>query len=246
MALLSGLFQNLTTSWVIVMIRKLPVWVWVGGVLLTFSAGLVNSVALLSFSNQAVTHVTGSVTLASAALAHQDWSVLSHLSMVVLCFFLGAVLGGIITRGSRLRLGRRYGLALLVESFLLLASMMLFKHSSFWGQMVASLACGLQNALVSTFSQAIIRTTHMSGILTDLGAKVGYWLSGKGIDKRRFTLYLLLLSGFFSGGVFGAWCFSFAGYRTLVVPTLVTGLSGILSLAHVTGIRRRSESLQIS
>ncbi|MRI33465.1 DUF1275 domain-containing protein [Endozoicomonas sp. OPT23] len=228
------------------MIRKLPLWVWVGGVLLTLSAGLVNSVALLSFSNQAVTHVTGSVTLASTALAQQNWAVLSHLSMVVFCFFLGAVLGGVITRGSRLRLGRRYGVALIVECFLLLVSMMLFKHSSFWGQMFASLACGLQNALVSTFSHAVIRTTHMSGIVTDLGAKIGYWLSGRGIDKRRFALYLLLLSGFFTGGVLGAWCFGLVGYKTLILAALITGLSGILSLIHVMGIRRRSESLVIS
>ena len=70
------------------MIKRLPAWVWFGGVLLTFTAGLINSIALLSFANQAVTHVTGSITLASAAIAKQSWAEFQHLSLVVFFFFL--------------------------------------------------------------------------------------------------------------------------------------------------------------
>ena len=228
------------------MIRRLPGWVWFGGILLTFSAGLVNSVALLSFANQAVTHVTGSITLTSAAIARKDWAGVGHLSAVVLCFFLGSVICGLITRGSRLRLGRRYGFAMILESLLLLASMMLFKHSSLWGQLVASLACGLQNAMVSTFSGAVIRTTHMTGIVTDLGAKVGHWLSGGAMDKRRFSLYFLLLSGFVGGGAIGTLSFDRVGYQALMLPALITGISSVFYMLYVIRLRKRSKSIQVA
>ena len=189
------------------MIQRLPAWVWFGGVLLSFTAGMINSMALLSFANQAVTHVTGSISLASAALVQQEWDYLQQLLLIVFFFFLGAILSGLITGGGKLMLGRRYGVAMLIESALLLIAMKLFMHSSFWAQMVASTACGLQNAMVTTFSGAIIRTTHLTGIVTDLGAKIGHWLRGGAMDKRRLMLYLLLLGGFVLGGVCGAFLF---------------------------------------
>jgi len=54
------------------MITKLPKWILWGGAVLAFSAGSVNSVALMGFTNLSVSHVTGNVSLFSAAIAHFD------------------------------------------------------------------------------------------------------------------------------------------------------------------------------
>lgn len=228
------------------MIRRLPAWVWFGGVLLSFTAGMINSMALLSFSNQAVTHVTGSISLLSAALALQEWGYAYHLSLVVFFFFLGAILSGLITRGSKLRMSRRYGVALLIESTLLLIAMELFMHSSFWAQMIASMACGLQNAMVTTFSGAIIRTTHLTGLITDLGAKIGHWLRGGAMDKRRLLLYLLLLGGFVTGGAAGAYLFGIMGYSTLMIPAALTGVSGLSYMIYAMKLRREKQNIQLA
>ena len=228
------------------MIRRLPVWVWFGGVLLTFTAGLINSMALLSFSTQAVTHVTGSITLASAAFALQQWEDVYHLTMVVFFFFLGAIVSGAITQKSKLRMGRRYGFAMLLESALLLVAMRLFLHSSFWGQMIASMACGLQNAMVTTFSGAIIRTTHLTGLITDLGAKIGHWLRGGTMDKRRLLLYVLLLTGFITGGGTGAFLFRMMSYKLWFVPAAITGLSGISYTLYAIRLRNEKRVIDIT
>ena len=227
------------------MINRLPAWVWFGGVLLTFSAGMVNGIAYLSFTNQAVTHVTGSITLASVGMAQGDWLSVGRLLAVVLTFFMGAFLSGLIIRGETLRLGRGYGFILLFESFLLLNSLWLYQHSSFGGQLVASLACGLQNAMVSTFSGAVLRTTHMTGILTDIGAKLGRWMRGSPMDKRRLLLYCLLLAGFTTGGAFGALLFTHLLYNSLMVPALITAFAGIAYMIHVIRLRRQHKSLYI-
>ena len=228
------------------MIQRLPAWVWFGGVLLSFTAGIINSMALLSFANQAVTHVTGSISLASAALVQQEWEYLRQLSLIVFFFFLGAILSGLITRGNKLMMGRRYGVAMLIESALLLIAMKLFMHSSFWAQMVASMACGLQNAMVTTFSGAIIRTTHLTGIVTDLGAKIGHWLRGGIMDKRRLLLYLLLLGGFVSGGASGAFLFKIMGYSTLMIPAAITGVSGLSYMFYAMRLRRENRKIQLA
>ncbi len=228
------------------MIRKLPGWLMFGGVLLTFSAGLVNAVALLSFANQAVTHVTGSVTIASTALARGHWGILVNLALVVLFFFLGAVLSGLITRGRKFKLGRRYGFALALESLLLLITMMLFRHSSLWGQLSASMACGLQNAMVSTFSCAVIRTTHMTGMVTDMGAEIGHWIRGNTMDTRRFVLYLMLFTSFFTGGVVGTLSFDWLGFETLIIPALITCVSSVIYTYHVVQRRKVSGDLSLN
>lgn len=230
----------------IYMIKRLPAWVWFGGVLLSFTAGIINSVALLGFANQAVTHVTGSISLAAAAAVQQNWGYVSHLALVVFFFFLGAILSGLITQGNKLMMGRRYGVALLIESALLVIATQLFIHSSFWAQMVASMACGLQNAMVTTFSGAIIRTTHLTGLVTDLGAKIGHWLRGGIMDKRRLLLYVLLFSGFASGGVVGAYLFSIIGDLTLMVPAGITGISGFSYMLYAIKLRRENRKLQLA
>ena len=228
------------------MINRLPGWVWFGGVLLTFCAGMVNAMAYLSFSSQAVSHTTGSITLASVSMATGDWRSVWHLLVVVLAFMAGAFLSGLIVKGESLRLRRGYGVILLLESLLLVGSFWLYQRNSFNGQLVASLACGLQNAMVSTFSGAVLRTTHMTGIVTDIGAKLGRWLRGAPMDKRRLVLYLLLLVGFFSGGWLGARLFQTHQYAGLLVPALITASAGAGYTLYVNRIRRQKKSLFIT
>lgn len=210
------------------MISKLPKWAWVGASALTFSAGLINAVAFLGFTHGAVTHVTGEISGLSIALSKADWLVSRHLLSVVLAFFFGSMVCGVIVRDSHLKIGRRYGGALILESFLLCASVAGFKSNSINGEILASLACGLQNAMASTYSGAIIRTTHMTGIVTDLGSLIGQWISGMEFDYRKACLYLLLLISFLTGGCIGVFIFKIINYFALLLPAIITGFAGFL------------------
>lgn len=206
---------------------QLPRWVWIGAGALACIAGMVNAVGYLGFEHQAVTHLTGTTTLLGAALAGNDLRAATHLAGVALAFMLGCAASGVIVQDATLRLGRRYGVALALESVLLFASAYLFHRNAVHGAWLAAMACGLQNAMATTYSGAIVRTTHLSGMFTDLGIGLGHALRGLPMQRRRLLLCALIIGAFFGGGVFGALAFARVGTDALLLPATLTGVVGV-------------------
>jgi len=217
------------------MINKLPKWVEVGGFFLAFIAGSVNAIALLGFNHQGVSHLTGSSSLLSVELAGRNYSGVLHLFFIIVSFVVGAAVSGFIIGNESLKLGRRYSVALYLQALLLFAAMYFLSHGSILGHYLASLACGLQNAMTSTFSGAVVRTTHVTGLFTDLGITVGLWLRGQKADTRRVILYGTLISGFVVGGVAGAFLFERFSFNSLA---LAAGMSAMMATAYMMLARK--------
>ena len=219
------------------MISRIPSWAWIGAWLLAFTAGIVNVVGLLSFEHQAITHLTGNASLLAAAMASGNVANVVHLSLLMGAFVAGATVSGMLVQDSTLQLGRRYGVALLLVSLLLLAAVPLLQQSNTLGLYLAAAACGLQNAMASTYSGAVIRTTHLSGMFTDLGIFLGHAVRGLPVDARRLRLCLLVITGFVVGGVIGTWGFARIGYQALLLPAGITG--GVALAYGWYSLRRR-------
>jgi len=211
------------------MISKLPGWVWFGAWLLAFMGGVVNVVGLLSFGHQPVTHLTGSTSMLATSLATLDGTGIVHYAALIVAFVVGTIISGVVIKDSTLMLGRRYGAALLMESFLLLLAFVLLRRHNVFGLYAAACACGLQNAMASTYSGAVVRTTHLSGMFTDLGIYFGHLLRGLPVDQRRVRLCFAVIGGFMVGGVVGTLCFRLVDYAALLLPAF---LCIALSLAY--------------
>ncbi len=208
------------------MIQKLPKWVEIGGFSLAFNAGFINVIGLLAFEHQAVSHLTGISTYLSFALAGGSYQDAYHLVLIVISFLLGAAYSGLIIGNTALALNSKYTLALMTESILLFLAMYCLVDGSQNGHYFASAACGLQNAITTTFSGAIIRTTHLSGLFTDLGVMIGLRLRGQKQDSRRIVLYLTLIIGFITGGVVGVFIYNAIEFYALIIPgTLIASLA---------------------
>lgn len=214
------------------MIARLPRWVLSGGVALAFVAGMINAVGYLGFRHQAITHMTGTTSLLGIVAVERNLADLVYFGIVLLAFVGGCALSGFIIGNSTLRLGRRYGVALAIESVLLFLAVPLLHRHSDAGLWLAAAASGLQNAMAATYSGAVVRTSHMSGIVTDLGTFFGQWLRGEGADGRRVRLYAALFAGFLGGGVASALVFPYLQERTLLVPAVLTGMVGLIYGAY--------------
>lgn len=222
------------------MISKLPRWIWGGAWALAFVAGIINVVGLLGFERQAVTHLTGTTSMLAAALASFDGRASLHFAAIIGSFIAGTVLSGFLIQDSTLQLGRRYGVALLLESGLLCVAVPLLTRNSMFGIYCAACACGLQNAMVSTYSGAVVRTTHISGMFTDLGIFLGHTLRGLPVDMRRLRLCFLIISGFLCGGIFGTFAFRHLSYSALFIPASLTAAT---ALAYVmSGMLKRRKA----
>ncbi|MBQ0721423.1 MAG: DUF1275 domain-containing protein [Gammaproteobacteria bacterium] len=211
------------------MISKLPRWVEYGSFVLALVAGLVNSIGLLGFQHQSVSHLSGTATLLGTGIINSNFSNVLHFALILLSFLAGSAISGYFLRSGSLKLGRNYSGLLSLEAIFLFCSIYFLEKDSVNGHYLASAACGLQNALATTYSGAVIRTTHVTGIFTDLGIMLGSKLRGEQFDKRKFLLFLLIITGFIFGAGFGAYFFSILRFNALFIPS---GICLLLALSY--------------
>jgi len=217
------------------LISQLPKWVEVGAFFLALIAGCVNAIGLLGFEHQSVSHLSGTATLLGTELPSFSLQKVFHLLGILLSFLSGACLAGFLLHGSTLKLGRHYDTALLIESILLFLSAWLLVSGSFYGHFLASAACGLQNALATTYSGAIVRTTHVTGIFTDLGIMLGSKFRGQALDKRKAKLFLFIVVGFILGGTAGALLYAQLSFQALYFPAGICLIMAAIYRVYVQG-----------
>lgn len=215
------------------------------GVGLAFVAGATNAGAFLAVA-QYTSHMTGIVSSMADALVLGQMAVFLTGLGALLSFILGAATTALIVNfARRRRLTSAFALPILLEVVLLLVFGLLGArlgeiHSGFVPATVILLCfmMGLQNAVITKISRAEIRTTHVTGIVTDIGIELGKLVyvnrtARDGVEqvianRGRLGLLSLLLTSFFVGGVLGAIGFQSLGYIATVPIALV-----LLSLAVV-------------
>ncbi len=214
------------------------------GGILAFVAGAINAGGFLAV-HRYTSHMTGIVS------AVADELVLGGIGLALAGLVsLGAFVAGAITTTLLISWARRrglrskYALALLLEALLLLVFGLVGANlQSFASLLVPTavlLLCfimGLQNAIVTKISNAEIRTTHMTGVITDLGIELGrliYWNHSRKANSIQFVqadadkllTHATLLGLFFSGGIVGALAFRAVGYSaTLPIALLLVTMA---------------------
>lgn len=224
------------------------------GAYLAFVAGAINAGGFLAIS-QYTSHMTGIISSIGDNLAVQDViPVLGALSMLF-SFILGSAVSTVmVSWGRRHRIYSEYALPLLLEALLLLLFGVLGANLNIFTPLtiptIALMLCfmmGLQNAIITKISKAEIRTTHMTGIVTDIGIELGrlvYWNRSQvgnqihlvQVHRQKLKAHLLIFSMFLVGGAFGAISFKTSGYIS-VVPISIS-LIAVSSLQIYRDLRR--------
>ncbi|MBB4843925.1 uncharacterized membrane protein YoaK (UPF0700 family) [Paucibacter oligotrophus] len=213
---------------------------------LAFVAGALNAGGFLAVG-QYTSHMTGLVSGATDALALGHLALAISALVAVAAFVTGAGSTALMVNYSRRNFPAwTYVPTLLLEAVLLLVfglvGSQLLPQQIERVSLTTLLLCfvmGLQNALITKISKAEIRTTHVTGLLTDLGLELGrliYWNQGKQAeqvraDRRRLRIHASLVLAFFLGGISGALGFKHAGFIAtlpLAAALLLLALASLL------------------
>jgi uncharacterized membrane protein YoaK (UPF0700 family) len=214
------------------------------GVVLAFVAGAINAGGFLAVQ-QYTSHVTGMLSHMADQLVLGRMDLLLDGLVAVLAFLAGAMTCAVLINFARRKdLSSEYALPLLLEAALILCFGLLGAQLAHLETLLAPftvvLLCfimGLQNAIVTKLSNAVIRTTHMTGIVTDLGIELGklvYWnrhpdaTSSVRADRDRLKVLLSLLSGFVVGGITGALGFKLLGYGFTIPMALLLAVMALV------------------
>jgi len=211
-------------------------WVFIGGAALAGVAGFVNTI-LLSIYHVPASHMSGAVSMFGNDLENGDTDHLLRIVTMVAGFLIGAIASGVIIGGSTLKPGRRYGVALMIEGVLFGIATWLVLTGDLLGLSFAATACGLQNGMASSYLGLILRTTHVTGILTDIGVLIGHWLRHRRIEEWKLLLLITLFVGFTAGGVIGAVLHHQIGLHALWIAAGGTFLAGLLYFIWRRGLK---------
>lgn len=196
-----------------------------GGFILTLNAGIINVVAMLSSFSQPVSHLTGITSNLAISLTNNPTKAMT-LFLIIVCFVLGSSVSGLIIDSTYLRFGRRYGFILVVEGVVLATAVPLLNNTHWLGIYALTFACGLQNGMVTTYSDAIVRTSHITGLMTDLGIYLGKLIWRRERESWRAQMYLVLFIGFLLGGIFGTYLFDAWANNALYVTAVLSSSLG--------------------
>lgn len=228
--------------------KKPQNWVLIFGWFLASCAGFVNTVAFLSWQ-MFVSHMTGTSTKIGLQIEgyHSQPSEMWKAFGLVGMFVFGAFTCGLLIDKNQVHFGGKswYGFALVLNGLLLITAALL-PDAPICSCYLASMACGLQNAMCTSHFGAVVRTTHVTGTLTDIGSILGrvavmHLRKGcrrskfnvlekaeLGVDLRKLLVLLPMWVSFVMGSTFGALAESILGQHALFIPAFATTFLGVV------------------
>ena len=226
---------------------------------LIFIAGAINAGGFFAVQ-QYTSHMSGIVSGIADDLVLGNLHIVLSGVGALLSFLLGAASSAILINiGRQHDLRSQYALPLLLEALLLIGFGLLGssagEHRWLFAPVTVALLCfvmGLQNAMISKLSKAEIRTTHITGMVTDIGIELGklFYLNLDRsqplvvADRPKLAMLAILVGLFLAGGVAGALGFKYIGFgSTLPLAAMLVVLT-IVPVVDDVRLRWRQDALK--
>lgn len=204
-------------------------------------AGATNAGGFLAVG-QYTSHMSGILSSIADNLALGQLQLALASAALIIAFLGGSMTTAwIVNWAQRRQMRSAFARPLFVEAILLLVfGIFGAAISAFAGLFVpltVLLLCyimGLQNAVITKVSHSEIRTTHVTGLLTDLGIELGkvFYFNRSNLpqkvvaNRRKLRIHGLLVVSFFGGALAGALGFKSVGYiATLPLAMVLLALS---------------------
>jgi uncharacterized membrane protein YoaK (UPF0700 family) len=198
--------------------------------LLSFVAGIVNVSGLFAVQ-RLTTNVTGHFAFSADEMAKNNWGLSLVYLLFIIAFLAGAFFSNLLVeffskKNERLINTVPFGIEILILAFIA------FLNTDTITANPNTIACwllfamGLQNALVTSLSNSVVRTTHLTGLFTDLGIEFSQLFFYKTIEQQKkltssIKLRLTIILFFFLGGITGGYGYLSIGIKILLLSVAV-------------------------
>ncbi len=209
--------------------------IWIS--MLSFIGGYVDVYGLITVTFP-LTHFTGSVAKLAMEGPYISFDKeVFQLAVALFFFILGNVLAGLFIGERNFSFRKRYGMIFISLGTLIAILFHVSKGDKSFAYLL-SIGIGMQNGLFITYKGILVRTSHLTGAISDLGVYIGYLLRGKKVDMWKIFYYSVSLTSFFSGGVASKMMYDIYGRQSVYAVSLGYWLIGFSYLA----LRRKLEN----
>ena len=186
--------------------------IWIA--LLSLLAGMVNVISLLLFFIP-TTHFTGNITQFVLAFNEGDWATMVELLGLILCFLGGGILSGMLFSKKKFEPTKRYGLLLILFGSMMLLLFIFGLRDEKWLYFF-SFVVGTQNGMFIFYHGIIVRTSHFTGYLTDIGVVLRRLIRGQKKDRWKVLFYFTSMVCFGIGGTISFLLYEKFGAATII------------------------------
>jgi len=192
--------------------------------ILSLVAGMVNVCGILSIK-VLTTNVTGHFAFFAEEMSHSSFNAAMAFLVYILFFLLGAFVSNLIVEFMSSKGIRGAHMPPMIFEMVLLIAVALLPNKFLPQELTACIllfAMGMQNALVTKISKARVRTTHLTGLFTDLGIELSQLFFYRKTDERKqlahsIALRVVIICFFFLGGTLAGLLFQFIKIKTLLI-----------------------------
>jgi len=195
-------------------------------------AGMTNVVGVMAFLSF-VSNITGHVATLAGKITEQNLAEVYTVLYWLFMFFFGAFISNFIVKSLDYKSAYFAHATPIVLEIIILLGVAVYGNDVYNGSEIqretitgAVLFCmGLQNGLVSRISGGLIKTSHLTGLITDLGGELSDLLhpqvENTRVLREKIYIRLTVLAFFIIGGILGGYLFNLMGIATFFVIPLV-------------------------
>lgn len=226
--------------------RRLALW-------LATAAGLLNAMALGAFGFFP-SHMSGNTSQLSSEVSTTDIRNIIFFGTIIIAFVFGSVVSRLIVIWGQIKNVRTvFCQVLMLEGLALIAISLyeIYRHSPTSNHEVIVLLCflmGVHNSTSSQLSNGRVRSTHITGTLTDAGIAFASVLAAmlrrdfsrdSEAQKSQLLTHTVTIGSFLTGGIAGLVLFQWLTFKA------ITGVGVMLicvALGAIISVKRRVRS----
>ncbi len=209
--------------------------------LLAFQGGFLNVGGLLTI-HMFVSHITGFSAHLATSIAESNLKRSVYFLLVPMFFLVGAFVSSVFTELRKFRNKQPIYIFILLILAAIFLSISIAGSVNFFGEFgepfenfrdfillsLLAFSCGMQNAIFTHYSNSIIRTTHLTGITTDLGIGLAKYFISKDVKEGKINkIRIDIIFSFVLGSVVGIFVFQKFQFWAFLVPSALSLTVGL-------------------